>query len=80
MGLPGKIIAYDDAMIAPEQPYCCLESIALTYQLEYAYVLIVYSHLSQHSGGLRGRRVNILQRLNFVKSGRKWSSCTIVSL
>ena len=42
MGLPGKIIAYDDAMIAPEQSYCCPESIALTYHLEYAYVLIVY--------------------------------------
>ena len=38
VGLPGKIIAYDDAMIAPKQPYCCLESITLTYQLEYAYV------------------------------------------
>ena len=38
----GSSIAYDDAMIAPEQPYCCPEYISLTYQLESAYVLIVY--------------------------------------
>ena len=42
VGLPGKIITYDDAMTAPELPFCCPESIALTYQLKYAYVLIVY--------------------------------------
>ena len=61
MGLPGKIIAYDDAMIAPEQSYCCPESIALTYHLEYAYVLIVYPKVFSNYPNICQKRSKVVK-------------------
>ena len=61
-------------MIAPEQPYCCPEYISLTYQLEYAYVLIVYSHLSLTQWWFKGEKGKLFAKAQFfskvVKSGQ----------